>query len=165
MRMSARRSGTRPTRRAITAVGLGIVVVLAALARTGAARSVASWIGVPTAREQYTALSFLNASELGSKGVRYTGSRVHDRLGFVVKNEEHHAQRYGWMVSFRPRGRTYRGVIQVPAGQSATVKRRVLLSCNERVAGRSRVRVHRAQVRVRLTPGHEAIDYWQVCGG
>jgi hypothetical protein len=165
MQMSAPRSGTRPTRRAISAVALGTVVALTVLARTGAARSVESRIGVPTAREHYTALSFLNASELGSKGVRYTGSRVRDRVGFVVKNEEHHSQRYGWMVSFRPRGRTYRGVIEVPAGHSATVRRRVLLSCNERVAGRARLRVARAQVRVRLTPTHEAIDYWQACGG
>lgn len=156
----------RVARIVISLLVIGAVIAAAALARTGEARRLASAIGIRTAREPYTALSFVHPAELGYHGVSYRGRQVHDRVRFAVANREHRRERYRWTISFSPHGRSYRGVVDVAAGGSATVGRRVLLPCARLTAGRARSKsAPRVQVRVHVEPSHETIDYWQVCGG
>jgi hypothetical protein len=164
--MSTHASAWARARIVVSVVVIGAIVAVAALARTTAARDVASSIGIRTAREPYTALSFTHPDTLGYGGVTYRRHVVHDRLGFTVRNEEHRRTRYRWTISFSPHGRRYHGAVAVAAGAAATVRRRVLLPCARLTYGRPRSKPSpRVRVRVALMPSHEAIDYWQVCGG
>lgn len=151
---------------ALSTLVIAVVIAIAALARTGTAHKLAARLGIRIEREAYTALSFVHPDTLGYHGVSYQGRQVHDRLRFSVRNEEHHRERYRWTISFAPHGRRYQGALEVAAGASATVGRRVLLPCARltAAAGHSK-HPPRVQVRVQLKPTREAIDYWQVCGG
>jgi hypothetical protein len=160
-RSLAQPAGDHP-RIVLSAFVIGAVIAVAALARSAPARTVEAWIGIRSAREPYTALSFAKPSQVGVRGVTYVGRQVRDRLRFTVADEEHRRERYRWTISFAPHGRRYRGVVNLVPGRSMTVQQRILLPCARLTRTRHAPRV---QVRVRLAPTGESIDYWQVCGG
>lgn len=147
-----------------TALLVVVIVAAAALARTSEGVRVTRSLGIRTQPEPFTALSFTHPGNLGTIGVVYHGPEVHDRVGFVIRNEEHRSVRYSWRVSFRPATRSYRGRVVVGASRSVTLSPRVRLPCNQRV-GPSHRAPHRVQVQVRIAPSGDRIDFWQTCGG
>lgn len=163
---SAPSQSPRRGRILLSVVVIGVIIAAAALARTTAASKLASAIGIKTAREPWTALSFAHPDGLGYHGVTYRGHQVRDQLRFAIANREHRREHYRWTISFAPHGRVYRGAIDLAAGGSSSVGRRVLLPCARLTYGRPRSKPSpRVQVRVHVEPSNETIDYWQVCGG
>src|SRR5579875_2011379 len=93
---------TRAVKLSLSLVVIGAVIAAAALAHTSAARRLATRIGIRTARQPYTVLSFVHPAELGYRGVSYRGRQVRDRVRFRLANREHRHERYRWTISFSP---------------------------------------------------------------
>lgn len=155
---AAIRGGSHARRVASVAI-LALVVIVAALARSSVGRSVASSVGIATESEPFTALSFVDPSTVGVSGISDIRSHVSDRLDFRIADHEHRARSYRWTVSFVPAGTSYHGTVSLRSGQTATVTRRIAVSCA--LHGPSQ----RVQVRVSLADPAETIDYWQACDG
>jgi hypothetical protein len=139
---------------------LGIAVAIVAvllfalsLAQTAAGRSVLRAAGLYRGSSAYTSLAFSNPQSLPPRL-----STTHTKLAvsFVIGNVSTTPHRYQWSVFLNHGGHASRlaaGGTQVPSGGSATVSRRVTVSCSS----------GRARVVVKLADPAESIDFWAAC--
>jgi hypothetical protein len=154
---------------AVSVLVIALVIAAAALARTSAGRAVTSSLGLRTAREPFTALSFADSLYVGIHGVTYRkqDQRLHDRFAFRIRNEEHRTITYRWRVAVHPSTPASAGRVAVASGHTATVRTQVELSCalNQVVARQQGQPIPgRVEVTVALQPSGDRIDFWRSCG-
>ena len=162
----------------LTAAVVALLLVAVGLAQTSAGRRLARSVGLAAPAEPFTELYFADQAAIAASTEGYVHGATRQRVGFVIRNSEHHTMTYAWTLTSDGASRGA-GTVRVRAGASATVRRSIATGCRFRFsqpaaggAGKPAASTEgplrstgpaRVRISVSLSRPRRSIDYWLAC--
>jgi hypothetical protein len=147
----------------VTALVLGMLVLLVGLAQTPAGQSVTRGIGLASSAEPFTELYFDHPSRLAAVTEGGAQGNASAAASFVIRNEQRRAMSYYWTIQADGKPLSS-GRHDLGPGQKVTIEPRLPDPCSA-VAAAGASRPARVNVQVSLERPAESISYWEPCHG